>query len=169
VATNLAEHTNAVPLTAHPGLGTAATNSAGAFVATNDPAITNRVAFNFRTKLTATVDGTNIYVDVIGVLTNTGTNAGQAYDGAAGAYVSNQLATKLNTNGSASDMSGCPSGALPLAGGTMTGLLYYGTNRLYLGADTNAPWVQGLIGTNGIGTNIVFGAGTNTAIFGAPW
>ena len=54
--------------------------------------------------------------------------------------------------------------ALPKAGGTMTGILFYGTNRMYLGTATNAPWVIGL-GT----TNIMFGAGTNRAIFGSPW
>jgi len=38
------------------------------------------------------------------------------------------------------------------------------TNRIYLGLNTNAPWIEGL-GT----TNIQFGAGTNRAIFGSPW
>jgi hypothetical protein len=104
--------------TANPHAVTA--EQAGA-VATNDPAITNRVAFNFRANLTATVDGTNIYVDVTGVLTNTGTNAGQAYDGASGASVSGQVDVlngktngwdaKQTTNGDTSGMSGCPSGA----------------------------------------------------------
>ena len=45
---------------------------------------------------------------------------------------------------------------------------YFGTifvtNKIYLGATTNAPWIIGL-GT----TNIQFGAGTNRAIFGSPW
>jgi len=39
-----------------------------------------------------------------------------------------------------------------------------GTGKIYLGDSTNSPWIQGL----GI-TNIMFGAGTNRAIFGDPW
>lgn len=39
--------------------------------------------------------------------------------------------------------------------------VFLGTGRVYLGNDTNAPWLKGL-GT----TNIMFGAGTNWAIIG---
>lgn len=38
---------------------------------------------------------------------------------------------------------------------------FLGTGRIYLGSDTNAPWIQGL----GV-TNIMLGAGTNWAIIG---
>ena len=92
------------------------------------------------------VDGTNIYYGE-SVTVVAGVTASTYYDGANGAAASNLAAA-----------------ALPKSGGTMTGEVLYGTNRFYLGTDTNAPWFMGL-GT----TNIMFGAGTNRAIFGSPW
>jgi len=76
--------------------------------------------------------------------------------------VASNLAYTASTNAEAARV--IATNALPKSGGTITGNTFWGTNRLYLGTDTNYPWVAGL-GT----TNIEFGAGTNRAIFGDPW
>ena len=150
--------------------------------------LTNLLAFHAESNIYQRVDGTNIYYGE-SVTIAAGTTAGTYYDGANGASVSGQVAvlttnkasvesykatsnivTELNTNAvrltdaAYTNTAALAAAALPKAGGTMTGEILYGTNRFYLGTATNAPWFMGL-GT----TNIMFGAGTNRAIFGSPW
>jgi hypothetical protein len=144
------------------------------YVPTDDPTYleieTNQIALHGGTNIVIREDGTgtNLYFDYTGTNLVLGTTEGTAYDGASGAAASD-LAYEASTNAeaarqTATNAQAVANAALPKAGGTMTGELFYGTNRLYLGTDTNAPWVMGLGATN-----IQFGAGTNRAIFGSPW
>jgi hypothetical protein len=154
--------------------------------AEKDSISTNNFSLVVEYPLSMTTNGNQVTLHSSAAITNSyafGTDDTNAFRGDQGASVSQQVAvlstntmplqsgvnvsnrvSVLETNTATKLQGDTADAALPKAGGVFTGPVFMGTNRIYWGSDTNAPWTEGL-GT----TNIQFGAGTNRAIFGVPW
>jgi len=144
-------------------------------IATNDASI----AFHAESNIYQRVDGTNVYYGE-SVTVVAGVTAGTYFDGANGAAVSDAVDVaegNITTNtANITGVSNIAVSALSTNGGTMNGNINMGDNVL---TNVNAIWLQ----TNSIiyfgltnfyiealnGTNFMFHAGTNEAIFGSPW